>query len=146
MPSKEKKEKFNIPIRIWLKILKSDIEPLALYGWEGWGPLTNQDITKWGKHQIETLHAEFCKNILSVQRRTPNNAWRAELRLYPLIMKFQKRDVKFYNHLKGSDSQNFHNKALREINLEKSPLSKLVLGLCSQTQTDPTEPQDSNTI
>jgi hypothetical protein len=32
------------------------------------------------------------------------------------------------------------------MNLEKSPLSKLVLGLCSQTQTDPTEPQDSNTI
>jgi hypothetical protein len=56
--------------------------------------------------------------------------------------------IKFYNHLKGTDSQNFHNKAItyREINLEKSPLSKLVLGLCSQTQTDPTEPQDSNTI
>jgi hypothetical protein len=32
------------------------------------------------------------------------------------------------------------------MNLEKSPLSKLVLGLSSQTQTDPTEPQDSNTI
>ena len=56
--------------------------------------------------------------------------------------------VKFYNHLKGSDSQTFHNKAItyREMNLEKSPLSKLVPGLCSQIQTDPTEPQDSNTI
>ena len=32
------------------------------------------------------------------------------------------------------------------MNLEKSPLSKLVLGLCSQTQTHPTEPQDSSTI
>ena len=32
------------------------------------------------------------------------------------------------------------------MNLEKSPLSKLVLGLCSQTQTHHTEPQDSNTI
>ena len=30
--------------------------------------------------------------------------------------------------------------------MEKSPLSKLVLGLCSQTQTYPTEPQISNTI
>ena len=41
-----------------------------------------------------------------------------------------------------------HNKAItyREMNLEKRPLSKLVLGLCSQTQTDPTEPQDSNTV
>ena len=31
-------------------------------------------------------------------------------------------------------------------NLEESPLSKLVLGLCSQTQTHPTETQDSSTI
>ena len=28
----------------------------------------------------------------------------------------------------------------------KSPLSKLVLGLCSQTQKHPTKPQDSSTI
>ena len=42
---------------IWLKILESVIEPIALYGCEVGGPLTNQDFTKWGKHQIETLHA-----------------------------------------------------------------------------------------
>ena len=70
--------KFNIPIRIWLKILESVIEPIDLYGCEVRGPLTNQDFTKWDKHQIETLHVEFCKNILRVQRRTPNNACRAE--------------------------------------------------------------------
>ena len=83
-----------------------------------------------------------------MQRKTSNNAHRAELGRYRLIIKIQKRAVKFYNHLKGCDSQTFHNKAItyREMNLEKSPLSKLVLGLCSQTQTDPTEPQDSNTI
>ena len=100
------------------------------------------------KHQIETPHEEFCKNILPVQHKTASNVWRAELGRFPLMIKIQKRDVKFYNHLKGSDSQTFHNKAItdREKNLEKSPLSKLVLGLCSQTQTDPTEPQDSNTI
>ena len=36
--------------------------------------------------------------------------------------------------------------AYREMNLEKSPQSKLILRLCSRTQTDPTEPQDSTTI
>jgi hypothetical protein len=60
---------FNKPIRIWLKIYESVIEPIALYGCEVWGPLTNQDFTKWDKHQIETLHEEFCKNILRVQRK-----------------------------------------------------------------------------
>ena len=33
--------KFDIPIRIWLKIRKSVIEPIAIYGCEVWGPLTN---------------------------------------------------------------------------------------------------------
>ena len=62
------------------------------------------------------------------------------------MIKIQKRAITFCNHLKGSDSQTFHNKAItyREMDLEKGPLSKLTLGLCSQT--DPTEPQASNTI
>ena len=59
-------------------------------------------------------------------------------RIRPIPANYQKRerDVKFYNHLKGSDSQTFHNKAItyREMNLEKSPLTKPVLGLCSQGQ------------
>jgi hypothetical protein len=120
-----------------IKIIESVIEHIDLYGCEVWGPLTNQEFTQWDKHQINTLHAGFCKNILSVKRKTPNNTCRAEFVRYPLIIKIQKRAVKFYNHLKGSDSQTFHNKAItyREMNLEKSPLSKLVLGLCSQTQT-----------
>ena len=66
-----------------------------------------------------------------------NNACRAELGLYPLVIKIQKIAVKFYNHLKGSDAHT-------EKNLEKSPFSQLVLELCSQT--DPTEPQHSNTL
>jgi hypothetical protein len=63
------------------------------------------------------------------------------------MIKIQKRAVKFNNHLKGNNSQTIHNKAItyREINLEKIRLSKLVLGLCLQTQTDPTEPQDKPT-
>ena len=66
------------------------------------------------------------------------------------MIKIQKRAVlqPSTSYLKGSDSQTFHNKAItyREMNLEKSPLSKLVLGLCSKSQTDSTELQDSNTI
>jgi hypothetical protein len=86
--------------------------------------------------------------LCNIERRTPNNACRTEFDRYPLIIQIQKRDIKFYKHLKGSDYQTFHNKAItyREMNLERSPLSKLVLRLCSQTETHPTEPQDSNTI
>jgi hypothetical protein len=45
--------KFNLPIRIWQKILESVIEPIAFCGCEVWGPITNQEFTKWDKHQIE---------------------------------------------------------------------------------------------
>ena len=91
--------KFNIPILIQLKILESVIEPIALYVCEVWGPYTNQEFIKWDKHQIETLHAEFSKYILCVQRNTPNNACRAESGRYLLIIKIKKRAVKFYIHL-----------------------------------------------
>ena len=37
---------FDTPIRIWLKILESVIEPIALYCCEIWSPLTNQEFTK----------------------------------------------------------------------------------------------------
>jgi catalase (peroxidase I) len=63
-------------------------------------------------------------------------------------MKFHKITFEFYNHLKISDSYTFHHKALpyREMNPEQRYLSQQVLALCSQTQTDPTESQNSNTI
>lgn len=95
------------PIRTWLKILESVIEPIALYGSEVWGPLTNpnQEFTKWETHPTETLHAELCKNILHVHRHTTNNAGRAELGKYPLIMKIEKRAIKLWNHVKLSDPQ-----------------------------------------
>ena len=51
---------------------------------------------------------------------------RAELGQYSLINKIQKRAVKFYNHLKGSDPKHSITKPSPT---EKSPLIKLVLGL-----------------
>ena len=83
------------------------------------------------KHPIEILHAEFCKRILRVQRKTPNNACRAELGQYPLIINIEKRAITFWKQLKVSDPKSYHYKALKsqEMNMEKSPLSQLVLML-----------------
>ena len=64
----------------------SVIQPIALYGSEVWGSLSQQNYSKWDKHPIETLHVEFCRNILKTQRKTPNNACRAELGHYPLMI------------------------------------------------------------
>lgn len=130
--------KTNIPIRIWLKIFQFVIEPILLYGSEIWGPKLNQNFDKWDKTVIESFHTEFCKNILQVQRKTPNNACRAELGQYPLILKIQKRSIKFYNHLKSSHPQTYHHKALSCP--EKSPLGRLVLRLSADQNTNPIRP------
>ena len=124
----------NIPIKIWMKIFKSVIEPIALYGCEVWGTLTHQDLLKWDKHPIEIMHTQFCKSILKVQRKTPNNACRAELGQFPLLINIQKRIIKFYQHLKNSDPHTYHHKAF-QCHGENSPLNQLVLRLCSENNT-----------
>ena len=127
--------KLDIPIKTWLKILDAVIEPISLYGCEIWGPLANQEPEKWDKHQAETLHTELCKSILRTQRKTTNNACRAELGRYPLIIKVKKRALKFYNHLKESNPDTLHNIALNHREkLQGCPLSKLVQELYTQTQ------------
>ena len=52
----------EIPIKIWHKFFDEFfvIEPMSIHDSEIWGPAANQDLIKRDKHQIETLHAEFC--------------------------------------------------------------------------------------
>lgn len=103
-----------------------------------WGPLTKHDYPTWDKHPIEVLHTEFCKNILHVQRNTPNNASRAQLGQYPLILTIQKRALNFWRHIKSSDPRTLHYNALsdQDQNLQKkSPLSQLILNLTDVTHS-----------
>ena len=88
-------------------------------------------------HPTESLHAEFCRHILHVHRKTPTNACRAELGRYPLIINIQKRALKFFNHLKSSPPDTLHSKAIQtqELSPEKSPLCQLVLRLTGPSQT-----------
>ncbi len=140
--------KIDIPIQIWLKLFKAVIEPIALYGSEVWGPSIKFDFLNWEKHPIETLHLNFCKRILKVQRKTPNNGCRAELGQYPLLLNIQKRAIKFWKHLKTSDPNTYHYKALKhqELSASKSPLLQLVLRLTELTHTEISQPQDTHTL
>ena len=142
---KKKFQNIELPIPIWCKIFDSVIQPIALYGSEVWGPLSDQSYTRWDRHPTEALHTEFCKMILKLQRKTPNNACRAELGRFPLIINMQKRSLKFWMHLKSSPTESLHFKALQtqELNPEKSPLSQLVLRLTNQT--NPTNTNQSQT-
>ena len=124
----------NIPIRIWTKIFDSVIVPIALYGSEVWGPLSRLEHDSWDKHPIETLHTEFCRKILNVQRKIPNNACRAELGRFPLLLNIQKRAITFWTHLNLSQKDTLHFKALKtqELNPENSALSQLMVKLTNE--------------
>ena len=134
----------QIPILIWLKLLQAIIEPILLYGSEVWGPQTNQLFDQWEKHSIEIANTEFCKSILQVHRTTTNNACRAELGQYPLLLKIQKRSIKYWLHLKQSDPHSFQHKALQSQEMNRSPLTQLVLRLCPQAGSPSAQPQDQS--
>ena len=87
------------------------------------------------KHPIQNLHTEICKIILKVHRNIPNDGCRAELGKFPLIIRIQKRAIKFYQHLKASKPSSYHYKALQcqEESKEGSPLSQLVHRLSSNS-------------
>jgi len=144
---KKKFQNSELPIPIWCKIFDSVIQPIALYGSEVWGPLSDQSYTRWDRHPTEALHTEFCKMILKLQRKTPNNACRAELGRFPLIINMQKRSLKFWMHLKSSPTESLHFKALQtqELNPEKSLLSQLVLRLTNPTNRTNTHQSQTST-
>ncbi len=144
---KKKFQNIEIPLTIWCKIFDSVIQPIALYGSEVWGPLSDQSYTRWDRHPTEALHTEFCKMILKLQRKTPNNACRVELGRFPLIINMHKRSLKFWMHLKSSPTESLHLKALQtqELNPEKSPLSQLVLRLTNRTNSTNTNQSQTST-
>ena len=108
-----------------------------LYGSEIRGPFSQQDYTRWEKYPAETLHAEFCKNLLQVHRNAPNNACRAELGRFPILIQIQKRALHFIDYLNMSPTNSLQFMAFQtqELSPEKYPLSQLVLKLSRQTLT-----------
>ena len=70
-----------------------------------------------------------------MQRHTPSTSHRAELDQYPLLVKIEKRAIKFWQRLKTSEPASGHFRALKnqEVNIEESPLSQLVLRLQRDT-------------
>ncbi len=81
---------YEIPIQTWLKNPKSNNRTnCTIWQWD-MGTSKTQDFSKWEKEEIEIMHTQICKNILKVNRATPNNSCRAELGQYPLLINIQK--------------------------------------------------------
>ncbi len=70
------------------------------------------------------------------------------IRPIPSPSKHPKRAIKFWKHLKTSDPNTYHYKALKhqELSVSKSPLLQLVLRLTELTHTEISQPQDTQTL
>ncbi len=101
---KKECQSIEIPLPIWCKIFDSVIQPIALYGSEVRGPLSDKSY-RWYRQPTEALHTELRKMILKLQRKTPSNASRAEVGRFPLIINMHKRSLKFWMHLKSSPTE-----------------------------------------
>ena len=50
-----------MPVKLALKIFKSQIVPILLYGSEVWGPYMNFDYQNWDQSKTEQIQVQFLK-------------------------------------------------------------------------------------
>ena len=67
-----------MPIKLLLKIFDTMVVPILLYGAEVWAASSQFTPDKWDKTEIEKQHTSLLKQILGLNRSTPNIAVRAE--------------------------------------------------------------------
>ncbi len=110
-------------------------------------------VVKFGVHSVtrttldgtsipESLHAEFCRSFLNIQRKTPTNTWRSELDSYQLIINI-KKTFKFYISNWAPKTHRFQALQTQELNLKKSPFCHLVRRLTDQITPNTVQPQTS---
>ena len=73
-----------------LKRFDSLISPILLCGSEVWNPYRGYYFSTWDKTEVERVHLQFLKRLLSVLNISTGNIMvRAELGRYPLKLKLK---------------------------------------------------------
>ncbi|XP_062582329.1 uncharacterized protein LOC134244070 [Saccostrea cucullata] len=94
---------FDNPCKLLEKLFDAIVLPVLLYCSEIWGvDLSSKDISN-----VENFHLKFIKDILGVHCKTSNAGCLAELKRLPLWSKISLSSIKYWNHLKTSDSLAF---------------------------------------
>ena len=86
-----------MPIKLLLKIYDTMVVPILLYGAEVWAASSQFTPDKCDKTEIEKQHTSLLKQILGLNRSTPNIAVRAEFGRLPLVLNAH---VRVWNYLK----------------------------------------------
>ena len=76
------------------------VVPILLYGAEVWVASGKFTPDKWDKTEIEKQHASLLKQILGLNRSTPNIAVRAEFGRLPLLLRSHVRVWSYIKYLR----------------------------------------------
>ena len=76
----------KMPIKLLLQIYAIMVVPILLYGAEVWAASCKFTPDKWDKTEIAKQHTSLLKQILGLNRATPNIAVRADFGRLPLLL------------------------------------------------------------
>ena len=104
------------------------ILPVALYNSEVWGtmclPANEKNTDLLGvssqKNPVEDIQIKFCKRMLGVNDRTSNLGVTSELGRYPTIIIVIEKMIKFWDHLRVTESPILHAAFQTNMNLDAS--------------------------
>ena len=96
---KSKVKLSTLPTKLAIKIFKSQIVPILLYGSEVWGPYINLDYLTWENSNTERMQTQFLKQILGCNFKTSNDMVRADTGCRPLLNMVIKRFISYTKNL-----------------------------------------------
>ena len=125
--------RFNIPVKIAIKLFHSYIEPIILYNAENSLILTNKQfglppekIIINEKIVVNLLHRKFLKYILGVNKSAPNLAIYGDTGETPLLAKGFRLMINFWYRLHTLSGETLVKKALTENISLRSPWLKTI--------------------
>lgn len=111
----------KLPIKLAIKIFKSLVVPILLYGSEVWGPFVNPDYLTWENSKTERVHTQFLKQVLGCHFQTSNNMIRADTGCRPLISMVIKRFISYTKSLNNRKSALCYDSIIYEAGNTDSP-------------------------
>lgn len=97
----------DLPVSLGLELFDRLVVPILLYGSEVWGCEY--------RDEVELVHRKFCRILLGVSSRTPNDIVLGELGVIPLYAQYTLRCIKFW--LKIVMSQGYINSSYNMLKL-----------------------------
>ena len=111
----------KLPIKLAIKLFRSQIVPILLYGSEVWGPYMNFDYATWEKTVTERVQTQFLKRVLGCNFQTSNYMTWSDTGCRPLITLIIKRYISYFKCVKERRSSLCYDAFVFEAENSESP-------------------------